>query len=136
MANKTYTVMKDGEELKELKTLVAAKKLADAEGAEVFSDGKCIYQGGTEAVEELIEETVADDAAETEPVMEPEKKGNAPAQYRLKALMNVRMSPNGRIMKTLPAGTDVEVISIDSDWLHLSDGTYILYQDGEFAEKL
>ena len=33
-SNKTYTVVKDGETLKELKTLAAAKKLADAEGAE------------------------------------------------------------------------------------------------------
>ena len=43
--NKTYTVMKDGKELKELKTLVSAKKLADAEGAEVLSEGECVYQG-------------------------------------------------------------------------------------------
>ena len=42
MANKTYTVVKDGEELKELKSLAAAKKLADTEGAEVFCDGKCV----------------------------------------------------------------------------------------------
>ena len=42
MANKTYTVIKDGEELKELKSLTAAKKLADTEGAEVFCDGKCV----------------------------------------------------------------------------------------------
>ena len=41
MANKTYIVVKDGEELKELKSLTAAKKLADTEGAEVFCDGKC-----------------------------------------------------------------------------------------------
>ena len=45
MANKTYIVVKDGEELKELKSLTAAKKLADTEGAEVFCDGKCVYQG-------------------------------------------------------------------------------------------
>ena len=36
---KTYTVMKDGEEIEKLTTLTAAKKLADAEGAEVFCDG-------------------------------------------------------------------------------------------------
>jgi len=30
-SNKTYTVMKDGEVIKELKTLAAAKKLADTE---------------------------------------------------------------------------------------------------------
>jgi len=43
MANKIYTVVKDGEELEQLKTLAAAKKLADAEGAEVYCDGKCVY---------------------------------------------------------------------------------------------
>ena len=40
---KTYTVMKDGETIKELKTLAAAKKLADAEDAEVFCEGLCVY---------------------------------------------------------------------------------------------
>ena len=40
MATKTYIVMKNGKELEQLKTLAAAKKLADAEGAEVYSDGK------------------------------------------------------------------------------------------------
>ena len=49
MANKTYIVVKDGEELKELKSLTAAKKLADTEGAEVFCDGKCVYQGAVAA---------------------------------------------------------------------------------------
>jgi hypothetical protein len=35
----------------------------------------------------------------------------------------------------LPAGTVVHVASIDSDWMHLVDGTFILYQGGTFAEK-
>ena len=39
MANKIYTVVKDGEELEKLKTLAAAKKLADAEGAEIRPSG-------------------------------------------------------------------------------------------------
>lgn len=143
MATKIYTVVKDGEELEKLKTLAAAKKLADAEGAEVYSDGKCVYQGTAEPVEGTVEETVetpVEEAVET-PVeekaveKEPEKKSNAPAQYRLKALMNVRVSPNGRILKTLPAGTVVEVASVDNDWLHLTDGSYILFHRGEFAEK-
>ena len=36
-SNKTYTVVKDGEILKELKTLAAAKKLADAFNAEDYT---------------------------------------------------------------------------------------------------
>ena len=108
MVNKTYTVVKDSEELKELKTLAAAKKLAGAEGAEVYSDGKCVYQGVTgavkgsvgEIVDVPVERIVAED--EAEPEKAPVKKSDSPAQYRLKALMNVRMSPNGRIVKTLP----------------------------------
>ena len=36
--NKTYIVVKDGEELKELKSLAAAKKLADAEDGTVISN--------------------------------------------------------------------------------------------------
>ena len=41
--SKTYTVVKDGTELKELKTLAAAKKVADAEAAEVYCEGECVY---------------------------------------------------------------------------------------------
>ena len=59
MANtKIYTVVKDGEELEKLKTLTAAKKLADAEGAEVYSDGKCVYQGTVSPAEEKVKEKV------------------------------------------------------------------------------
>ena len=42
-STKIYTVVKDGLELDQLKTLAAAKKLADTEGAEVFCDGQCVY---------------------------------------------------------------------------------------------
>ena len=55
MANKTYIVVKDGEELKELKSLTAAKKLADTEGAEVFCDGKCVYQGTVAPTDDTVE---------------------------------------------------------------------------------
>ncbi len=50
---KTYTVVKDGMELKELKTLPAAKKLADAEGAEVVCDGEVIYSPKPTADEDV-----------------------------------------------------------------------------------
>ena len=57
MANKIYTVVKDGKELEKYKSLSAAKKRANAEGAEVFLDGKCVYQGVVEA-EESVEVAV------------------------------------------------------------------------------
>ena len=82
---KTYTVMKDGTEIEELKTLTAAKKLADAEGAEVFCEGKCVYKGITEIV--TAEPVVAEKPKQPE-VEEPET-----ARYRLKTLMNVRKKP-------------------------------------------
>ena len=40
---KIYTVVKDGETVKELKTLTAAKKLADEQGGEVLCDGEIVY---------------------------------------------------------------------------------------------
>ena len=74
MANKTktYIIEKDGLELDQTKTLAAAKKLADTEGAEVFCDGQCVYPGavnpaavnpGTESgmeMDELLGDTAAD----------------------------------------------------------------------------
>ena len=113
-----YTVMKDGKALKELKTLAAAKKLADAEGAQVYAEGECVYRPATTVPGE----------EETSP---------AQAAYRLTHLMNVRSAPSMEAQKVgvLPAGTVVHVASIDSDWMHLVDGTFILYQGGTFAEK-
>ena len=47
MANKIYTVVKDGETVKELKTLTAAKKLADEQGGEVLCEGETVYASGS-----------------------------------------------------------------------------------------
>ena len=89
MANKTktYIIVKDGLELDQLKTLAAAKKLADTEGAEVFCDGKCVYpvavnpgavnpgavnpgaESGME-VDELLGDTAADGASTDEAAMD------------------------------------------------------------------
>ena len=130
MANKTYTVMKDGEVLKELKTLAAAKKLADAEGAEVLCDGECVYLGTVSGAEdtvgevpEIVEETVAEKAA--------------PEKYTLTAKMNIRKAPSKSAEKLGIAqkGTTVEVTAIENDWLRLTDGTFILYEGGRFAVK-
>ena len=113
-----YTVMKDGKALKELKTLTAAKKLAEAEKAQVLCEGKVVYTAAT---------TV------------PDEEGTSPAQaaYRLTHLMNVRSAPSMEAQKVgvLPAGTVVVVARVENDWLCLCDGTYILYQSGTFAEK-
>ena len=82
-STKIYTVVKDGLELDQLKTLAAAKKLADTEGAEVFCDGKCVYPGAVNAaavnpgavnlaaesgmeMDELLGDTAADGASTDE----------------------------------------------------------------------
>lgn len=110
-----FIVVKDGTALKAYKTLPAAKKLADAEGAEVFHDGECVYSG-TETVPEVP----------------------APEKYRLKALMNVRKEPSIRSERLgrKPAGSEVSVLELANDWLRLEDGGYILFEGGKFAEKL
>ena len=112
---KTYTVMKDGEELKELKNLAAAKKLADTEDAEVFCEGVCVY------------------------APDPPVSGGAtaPQKYTLTAKMNIRKAPGKDAEKIGIAqkGTVVEVAGITNDWLRLTDGTFILYEGGRFAQK-
>ena len=85
MANKTktYIIVKDGLELDQLKTLAAAKKLADTESAEVFCDGQCVYPSAVNAaavnpaavnpgaesgmeMDELLGDTAADGASTDE----------------------------------------------------------------------
>ena len=125
MANtKIYTVIKDGETLKELKTLTAAKKLADAEGAEVVCEGAVVYTAVSfSEPQEPVEEHVTE-----EPVVE---------KYTLTARMNVRTAPSLDAPKLgiAQAGTEVEVAAVENDWLHLTNGAYILYGGGKFAEK-
>ena len=125
MANtKTYTVVKNGEVLKELKTLAAAKKLADIEGAEVFCEGECVYQPAVDPVVPFVEDETA------EPV-------KAPETFTLLRKMNVRKAPslNADKVKVLGTGTEVEVAEVADDWLHLTDGTFILYEGGKNARK-
>ena len=127
---KTYVVVKNGVEIRKLNTLTAARKLADAEGAEVFCDGLSIYKG----VEEIVhaEPIVAEEPKQIE-VEEPKTE-----KYRLKALMNVRKKPDldSDILGTKPAGTLVRVLAVEEGWLHLIDGSYILFEDGRYAEKV
>ena len=127
---KTYVVVKNGVEIQRLNTLIAARKLADAEGAEVFCDGLSIYKGVKEIVH--AEPIVAEEPRQIE-VEEPKTE-----KYRLKALMNIRKRPglDSDILGTKPAGTVVRVLGVEEGWMHLIDGSYILFEDGRYAEKV
>lgn len=124
MANKIYTVVKDGETVKELKTLTAAKKLADEQGGEVLCEGETVYTASP--IEPQDEKPVKDEDAQ--PV---------PEKYTLTARMNVRTAPSLDAPKlgVAQAGTEVEVAAVENDWLHLTNGAYILYGGGKFAKK-
>ena len=143
MANKIYTVVKDGEELEQLKTLAAAKKLADAEGAEVFSENRCVYRGNLQVVSEAADGAEEKKTAATEPAAVPvlvltETDKAKTAKYRLKALRNVRRKPskNAEIVAVKAEGALVQVTEVKDGWLHLEDNTWILYEGGRWAEKV
>ena len=108
MANKIYTVVKNGETVKELKTLTAAKKLADEQGGEVLCDGETVYTASP--IEPQAEEPV-----QAQPV---------PEKYTLTARMNVRTAPSLDAPKlgVAQAGTEVEVAAVENDWLYLTNG--------------
>jgi len=134
--NKSYLVIgSDGAELKTVKTLAAAKKLADAEGGSVLVDGECVYRATVETVEGTVEETVAPVEEETTEVPVEPKKTDV-EKYCIKALMNIRKEPNLNSEKVGIAkqGSIVAVKEVTDDWLCLTDGTYILCGGGEFAE--
>ena len=125
--NKTYIVVKDGEELKELKSLAAAKKLADAEGAVVICNGTTVYPNAPD------EPSTAE--PEYEPVDQPE-----PEKYTLTAKMNIRLAPSLDADKVGVAepGTVVEVLGIENDWLRVKNGAgevFILFGGGKYARK-
>ena len=127
---KTYVVVKNSVEIERLNTLTAARKLADEEGGEVFCDGLSIYKGVKEIVHS--EPIVAETPKQIE-VEEPKTE-----KYRLKALMNVRKRPglDSDILGTKPAGTVVRVLGVEEGWMHLIDGSYILFEKGKYAEKV
>lgn len=127
---KSYVVVKNGVEIQKFNTLTAARKLADEEGAEVFCDGLSVYKGVVEIVH--AEPIVAEEPKQIE-VEEPKTE-----KYRLKALMNVRKKPGleSEILGTKPAGTLVRVLGVEEGWLHLIDGSYILFEEGKYAEKV
>ena len=140
MANKIYTVLKDGEELDQFKTITAAKKLADTEGAEVYCDGKCVYPEPAAApvTDEPVTEIVTAEPVVAEKPSQPDETEPEVETYRLTALMNVRKKPSmdAPILYTRAEGTVVRVLGIVNDWLHLTNDTYILYEGGKWAVKI
>ena len=141
MANRNYVVKKNGEIIKELKSLTGAKKIAQAENAEVYcgdemvfspSDGEKEEAGAVETEANNTIEKQADDGAEKQ------IDEGAEMKYRLKALMNVRVSPSlsSKKIATLLPGSIVTVAKISNDWLHLTNGSFIFYGNGKFAEKV
>ena len=137
-AKKTYVVKKDDEIIEQFKTLVAAKKLADMAVAEVFCDGELVYAGTAKQAQEVLEtvlvhaDPVVAETSEQSEVTEP-----ATERYRLKTLMNVRKNPSldADILSTKPENSVVRVFGIKNGWLHLMDGSFILYENGKYAEK-
>ena len=148
MANRNYVVKKNGEIIKELKSLSAAKKIALSESAEVYcgdelvfspSDGEKEEAGAVETEAPTTVEKQIDDGAEKQIDESAEKRiDGVEMKYRLKALMNVRVSPSlsSRKIATLPPGTIVTVANIKNDWLHLTNGSFIFYGNGKYAEKM
>lgn len=61
-----------------------------------------------------------------------------PEKYTLSAKMNIRRAPSldAQMLGIAQPGTVVEVTAIENDWLHLEDGTFILYEGGRFARKI
>ena len=154
MASKIYVVKKNGEELESVRGLAKAKAAADKAGAEVFDGGKCVYQADvsdvgsgetvveaadTATVEAADTEVVADDSdtADDSEAEKAEQPASQTTHYRLKALMNVREQPsrNAKVIGTQAEGVLVNVAAIENDWMRLGDGTFILYDNGKFAEK-
>ena len=153
---KTYAIVKEGETLKELKTLAAAKKLAEAESAEVFCDGECVYQAASDPVAPTVEETVVEEtvvetaeeatepSAKVESVFILDEQGLSRIMSRLKKhpvsfcllrKMNVRKEPSlsAEVLRVLKRGTDIVVKDIRNDWLCLTDGSFILFENGKNA---
>ena len=151
MANRTYFVKKDGAIIKELKSLSAAKKIAMAESADVYCGDELVYSAhGTdkEVNNDTDNASLHDTEKEINNSAEKESDHSADpvssadddraVKYRLKALMNVRTSPSlsSRKIATLLPGTIVTVANIKNGWLYLTNGSFILYGNGKYAEKI
>ena len=137
MANKIYIVMKDGETIKELKNLPAAKRFADTESAEVFCEGECVYAPDTIMADQNLEHSLETLEEIPEPKAPVKVETIASEKYVLTAKMNIRKAPSlkSKSIGIAEKGTVVEVTEIQNGWLYLLDGTFILYEGGKWARK-
>ena len=144
MTTKTYTVMKDGRSIGTFKTLAAAKKEAEGKRAQVVCGGKTVYEPHVDVAEPHadVEKPHASAAKPRTAVAEPhaevsvESRTTQPKPYRIKSCMNVREAPGGRIVSMLAAGIIVSVTEQRDDWIHLTDGNWVLCGHGAFAEPV
>ena len=116
-----YTVLStDGVLLKELKTLPAAKKLADAEGGIVMQDGKQVYP-----------------VAATEPASEalPE-----PVPYEVLTDVYVRSAPEigAKAVGRVWPGDTLAVLAEEGDWLRVDwhgEAAFVRHFGHQYARK-
>ena len=119
------------------KTLTDGTENEDSCSAEkeLNNDTKSVSLHDTEKEPNHSAEKESDHSSD--PVSTPVEEVSAD-KYRLKALMNVRTSPSlsSKKIATLLPGTIVSVDKISNDWLHLTNGSFIFYGNGKYAEKV
>lgn len=123
---------------------INTEETANTETAEKPADTE--KPAKTDAKSEVKPTDTADNKpTDNKPAENKSAKSNAKLSvYRLKARMNVREFPSlvAPRLRTAPAGTLVQVFKIENDWLKIKNDNnnggiaYILYKNGEFAEKV
>ena len=132
---------------------INTEETANTETAEKPADTE--KPAKTDTKSEVKPEVKPTDTVDNKPAENKSAKSNAKLSvYRLKVLMNVREFPSlvAPRLRTAPAGTLVQVFKIENDWLKIKNSNnggnnsgnsnnnggvaYILYKNGEFAEKV
>lgn len=94
-------------------------------GTQKAADDKII---ASEEVVPVVEDTVSVEENEGTPAINVPDVRTVKCNY----MLNVRKSPNGEILRTIPNGTKVEVVEELDHWCKLVDGTYVMKR---FLEK-
>ena len=99
---------------------------------------KQIDEGVEKQIDDGVEKQIDEGAGEQIDEGAEKQIDGVEMKYRLKALMNVRVSPSlsSKKIATLLPGTIVTVAKISNDWLHLSNGSFIFFGNGKYAEKV
>ena len=122
-----------------------SRKITEAveptEAVESAADNTATVDATENTTGDKTENTAGDTTATVTTRVEitrPNKTEPETTRYRLKGFMNVRKKPSlhAPIVGTRPADSVVRVLEIVDDWLHLANDTYILYENGKWAEKV